>query len=81
MRRVHGILVQSVRDLKLPVLVIASLAGFAACGSAGKAQPTEVEISWPDAALANSATNANASVQDAGIEQTTADAQSGERVR
>tara|TARA_R110002096_G_scaffold434832_5_gene658203 strand:+ start:1890 stop:2123 length:234 start_codon:yes stop_codon:yes gene_type:complete len=76
----QGIRGQGVRALRLPILVVASLAGLAACGSAGKAQPAEVEISWPDAAVFNAADTAGIRVQDAGVTES-ADAQAGERVR
>jgi len=38
------------RGAALAAFLCSSLVG---CGSAGKAQPAEVEISWPDAAVSN----------------------------
>ena len=51
------------RGAALTAFLCTSLVG---CGSAGKAQPAEVEISWPDAAIPNAAATPLATF-DAGL--------------
>ncbi len=54
------------RDAALAAFLCTALVG---CGSAGKAQPAEVEISWPDAAVSNAGAAPQA-MPDAGLEPT-----------
>jgi hypothetical protein len=62
-----------------------ALVALSGCGSTGKAQPAEVEISWPDAAVFGASTKVQVGLQDAGDAPqpvATTDAQAGpERVR
>ena len=50
----------------ISLFLVANLLMFA-CGGAKKAEPTEVEIQWPDAAMLSSGQE---TLSDAGVERT-----------